>query len=314
MTRATPQAQRGVVAILFAVLIVSLCAVYAASLAWDSTLDARRSASLYWREQAVLVAVGAENWVGDILMTDLEDTETDHFGEFWALDLPPLPVDGAGITGELSGSLEDLQGRFNVNNLVDSTGRVDAEALEQFQRLLTVLEIDPRLAGIAADWIDADVEPSFPDGAEDPLYTGLAPAYRTANLPLSDASEFAALDGMGAEDMARLKPHIVALPGVTRINVNTATAAVLRSLDERIDAGAAERLIEERTEGGFADYQASFAGLVEPELIPRLGETSDFFRLRAVVRIGTARITMYSLLQRGTQSGVTPILRTLGTD
>ncbi|MEO0998651.1 MAG: type II secretion system minor pseudopilin GspK, partial [Pseudomonadota bacterium] len=185
MRRPPPRAQRGVVAILFAVLIVALCAVYSASLAWDSTLDARRSASLYWREQAVLVAVGAENWVGDILMTDLNDTETDHFGEFWALDLPPLPVDGAGITGELSGSLEDLQGRFNVNNLVDSTGRVDPEALAQFQRLLTVLEIDPRLAGIAADWIDADVEPSFPDGAEDPVYTGLAPAYRTANLPLS---------------------------------------------------------------------------------------------------------------------------------
>ena len=308
------QSQRGVVAVMFAVLIVALCTLYAVNLAWDSTLDARRSASLYWREQSVLVALGAEDWVTDILKTDHAETETDHLGEIWALDLPPLPVDGAGLVGEVSGRIEDVQGRFNINNLLDGNGRIDQEALEQFQRLLETLEIEPSYAGITADWLDSDSEPAFPDGAEDTVYTGLVPPYRTANQGLTSISELAAIDGMQPEIFERLKPHITALPSTTLINVNTATPAVLQSLDPRLESGDVERLVEERAEAGFEDYQASFDGLVEPELLPRLGETSDYFRLQAVVRIGTVRVTMYSLLHRGAQGEVTAVLRSFGTE
>ena len=310
----SPARQRGVVALLFAVLIVALCTIFAVSLAWDSTLDARRSASLYWREQSVQVALGAEDWIGEILKTDQADTETDHFGEIWALELPPLPVDGAGLVGDVSGRIEDLQGRFNVNTLVDSSGQTDPAALERFVRLLQALDIDPKFAGLAADWIDTDQTPAFPDGAEDPVYTGKTPPYRAANQLLTHASELALLEGMEPEILERLRPHIVALPEATFVNVNTATPPVLMSLDDRIDATVAEQLVEERAEGGFADYQATFGPLVAPDMLPSLGETSSYFRLRSVVRIGTVRITMYSLLHRGAQGEVTTILRSFGTE
>ena len=217
------------------------------------------------------------------------------------------------MQGELFGVIEDLQGRFNINNLVDQNGEIDELALEQFRRLLLVLELDPRIAGIAADWIDANQEAGFPDGAEDAIYTGFIPAYRTPNLPITHATEFAALEGMDKESFDILAPHIVALPGRTGINVNTATAAVLQSLDENLTASDVESLISERENGGFADLQNTFSTLVAPEVLPQLEETTSYFQLRLVVQIATVRIIYFSTLQRGATGQVVPILRSLGT-
>lgn len=300
--------QRGV-ALITAILIMAMVASIAAGLAWDNALDVRRTMVALHRDQAIQVAMGAENWVASILRDDLADTQTDHLGEIWAQDLPPFPIDG----GELWGRIEDLQGRFNVNNLIDQNGTVDQESLEQFQRLLSSLDLDVRLAGIAADWIDGDRQASFPDGAEDPIYTGFTPPYRPPNRMLSSVSELAAIEGMDKSIMDILAPHIVALPGRTPVNVNTATAAVLQSLDENISIADVDRLIAEREDGGFADIQNSFSAIVKPDVLNSLDETSGYFQLMVVARIDTVRITYYSLLWRDANGNVAPILRSLGT-
>jgi len=307
-----PCRQRGV-ALITAILITALVSSVALNLAWDNALDLRRTMTLLYRDQAVQVAMGAESWVQSILGDDLAETETDHLGEIWASELPGLPVQSDVVQGELFGVIEDLQGRFNINNLVDQNGEIDELALEQFRRLLLVLELDPRIAGIAADWIDANQEAGFPDGAEDAIYTGLIPAYRTPNLPITHATELAALEGMDKESFDILAPHIVALPGRTGINVNTATAAVLQSLDENLTASDVESLISERENGGFADLQNTFSTLVAPEVLPQLEETTSYFQLRLVVQIATVRIIYFSTLQRGATGQVVPILRSLGT-
>ncbi len=299
---------------MFAMLIVALCTLYAVSLAWDTTLDVRRTTNLLWREQAAQVALGAEQWVGMILRQDAEESDTDHLGEIWAQRLPPLPVDGAGMSGEIAGGLTDLQGRFNINNLLNAEGVIDEASLEQFRRLLLALGLQPALAGAVADWLDADTQPLFPDGAEDGEYTGRVPPYRSANIFVVSASELAAVSGMDADSFRILRPHVTALPGRTTVNVNTATPAVLQSLDENLTAADAERLLSEREDGGFVDVTASFSSVVPPEVLNTLGESTNYFRLESVVRIGTVRLTMYSLLQRGPQGDVSPILRTFGTE
>jgi len=308
----TPVRQRGV-ALITAILITALVSSVALNLAWDNALDMRRTMTLLYRDQAVQVAMGAESWVSSSLRADLEETDTDHLGEIWASELPGLPVQSDVVQGELFGEIEDLQGRFNVNNLVDQNGEVDELALEQFQRLLLALELDPRFAGIAADWIDANREAAFPDGAEDAIYTGFIPAYRTPNLSITNATELAALEGMDKESFDVLAPHIVALPGRTGINVNTATAPVLQSLGENLSASDVESLIAERENGGFADMQNTFSTLVAPEILPQLEETTSYFQLRLVVQIATVRIIYFSTLQRGATGQVVPILRSLGT-
>ncbi len=297
------------VALITAMLITALASLVAANLAWDNALDVRRTMVLLNNDQAVQVALGAESWVVGILHQDLQDSDTDHLGEIWAIQLPGFPIEG----GDVTGTIQDLQGRFNINNLIDENGRIQTESLEQFRRLLNALGIDTRFAGIAADWIDSDVEASFPDGAEDAIYTGILPPYRSPNQSLTSASELAALEGMDRQSFKVLRPHITALPGRTNINVNTATGAVLQSLDEKMSATDVERLLAERETAGFADIQTAFSSLVAPDVLNTLEESTNYFQLKVVVRIDTVRVTLYSVLQRGPQGNVTPILRSFGT-
>lgn len=297
------------VALITALLISALAAMVATNLAWDNALDVRRTTVMLHRDQAMQIALGAESWLISILHQDLEDTQTDHLGEIWAQELPGLPIEG----GEVSGRVVDLQGRFNINNLIDENGEVQPEALEQFRRLLAALELDPKLAGVTADWLDANQEPQFPDGAEDAIYTTVVPPYRTPNRMLTSVSELAAVEGMNKEAFEVLAPHITALPGKTTINANTATPAVLQSLDENLTAGDVQSLLSERAEGGFANVQTAFSSVVSPDVVNSLSGATNYFQLQVVVEIGNVRLTLYSLLQRTPQGSVTPILRSFGT-
>ena len=297
------------VALITALLIMALVATMTYTLEWNNSLDLRRTVVMLNRDQAVQVALGAESWMQSILRQDLADSSTDHLGEIWASELPGLPIDG----GEIFGQIEDLQGRFNLNNLIDANGEIDQPSLEQFQRLLLALDLDPRFAGIAADWIDADQNAAFPDGAEDAIYTGMTPPYRTANRPLTSASELGAIEGINKATLDLLLPHVVALPGRTGINVNTATPAVLQSLDPGITMADVEGLLGQREDGGFTDIGRSFSGIVDPAVLNQLEESTSFFQLKVVVRIDTVRITYFSILERGPRGDVTPILRSLGT-
>ena len=303
--------KRGV-ALITAMLITALTGSLAAGLSWDNALDVRRTMVMLYRDQAIQVAVGSEGWVRTILKDDAENSENDHLGEIWATEIPALPIEAEAVQGTIYGKIEDLQGRFNINNLLDGNGEIDEPSFEQFERLLAALGLDIRLAGVTADWLDSDQTASIPDGAEDDLYTGFTPAYRTANQSLANVTELAALDGMDRASFEILLPHVTALPGRTQINVNTATSAVLQSLGPNISVGDAEGLIQQREEGGFVDFSNVFAPLVAPELQQWISETSSYFQLKAVVQIDTVRITLFTTLYRG-GAQVTPILRSLGT-
>jgi len=295
------------VALITAMLVTALATAVATGLMWDTSLDMRRTTVLLYRDQAVQVALGAENWLELILKQDLQDNQTDHLGEIWAAELPGLPIDG----GEIYGTVEDLQGRFNLNNLIGPDGQVDKDSVKQFEQLLAALGLDPRFASLAADWIDADQDPGFPNGAEDPIYTGFVPPYRTPNHMLTSASELAALEGMDKATLDVLLPNVTALPGRTEINANTATAAVLQSLDESITPADVEGLLALRADAGFPDLADAFAAT--PDVIPLLSESTRFFQLKVIVRIDTVRITYFSMLERSPNGDVTPILRSIGT-
>ena len=303
------------VALITALLLTTLAGSVAAGLAWDNALDVRRTMVMLHRDQAIQVAVGSEGWVRTILRDDAIQTQTDHLEEVWATDIPALPIDSENVQGQIYGKLEDLQGRFNVNNLIDSNGQVDQPYLEQYQRLLVALALDPAIADATVDWLDPDQNETIPNGAEDPMYTGFVPAYRTADRPISNITELAAINGMDRISFEILLPHVTALPGRTAINVNTASVQVLQSLGPNIDLSTAEGLVEVREGGGFADISGTFAPLVAPDLAQTgFSETSEFFQLKAVVQIDTVRVSLFTVFHRVSGSGeVTPILRSLGT-
>ena len=213
--------QRGV-ALITAVLIVALATILAINVTFRGMVDQRRSATLFALDTAYEVALGAEAWAADFLRKDAQESQTDHLGETWAKPLPPLPV-GEGI-GVVEGRLEDMQGRFNINSLVVPDRRHHESRCRQAARATSrhAVEIEPSWATAIADWIDSDVNPGFPDGAEDSAYTGEDPPHLAANMPITRVSELMVLPGFGVERFRKLQPFISALPVDAKLNVCTA--------------------------------------------------------------------------------------------
>lgn len=309
-----PQRQRGV-AVLTAMLVVTIGTILAVNLMWQATLDIRRAEAALAADQGLLFVQGAEAWGADILRQDLVDSpDSDHLGEIWAVELPPLPVESGAVIGTITGRIEDLQARFNLNNLIRPDGSEDEIARQQFERLLTLLEVDPSLAGAVVDWLDADAEVRFPNGGEDPTYATLEPPYHTPNTMITTPSELMAVAGFDRATYLKVAPYVTVLPIGTRINVNTAPPVVIASLSESIDLSMATSLVEERGGADFQDIDAVFEGLVEPEMLQRIDGVSEHFLLTATVTLGTNQLTMRSVLQRDPSGLTRALFRSLGVE
>ncbi len=299
------------VAVLTAMLVVTVGTILAVNLMWQAQLDQRRTAAALAADQGLMYAQGAEAWAADILRQDLVDSPTgDTLGEIWATEIPPLPVEG----GYIAGRLEDLHGRFNLNNLVNGNGAADELALRQFERLLALLGLDPALGTAVVDWLDPDSDARFPNGGEDADYGATDPQYRTANVSVTSPSELMAVTGFDAENYRSIAPYVTALPIGTRLNLNTAPAPLLASLSDELDLAMAASLVEERGTAGFTDVETVFAELLPPEMLVRVGVDSEHFLLTATVVLGRTQLTMRSVLQREPSGLTRALFRSLGTE
>lgn len=305
--------QRGV-ALITAIVLVAIATILAVHIGTRAALDLRRTAGLVALDQGWHVALGAEAWAAEVLSDDLDDSETDHLAEAWAQPLPGLPVDG----GELRGALEDMQGRFNLNNLIDENRAPDDTGIARFERLLLLVGAQPRWARIMADWLDEGTVPGIPEGAEDSTYLSQNPPYRAANGIVATTTEMMALPGMTREEFERIRPYVAALPVGTAINLCTAKAPVLAALVEGgTDFGNEELLAANRRDGCFptrADLQATLDGAAWLALEGSVSERSDWFRAVTAVRIGTSELTLYSLIERNGPTAIRTVLRSTGTE
>ncbi len=334
MRRAGPRRQRGV-ALIIALILVALATILATKLTFDGWLERRRTQGVLAAEQALHFGLGAEALAADAL-TQSANNQQVTLNQPWAQPTQPLPLtppndpEGEPI-GTLQGALEDLEGRFNLNNLGavinGPTGtEPDPLPLEQFQRLLVSLNLEPKWAGIARDWITATDVASSPDGAKDAVYTSQTPPYRTGEWPMLSPSELMNLPGFGADRYRKLAPYVTALPGTAvKVNICTASAFVLESIAKGLNgeySGSPDLLVTERKTGCFPEPQA-FQRIVagaDPKNAAAIqnrvyGDKSTYFRLTTRVTLGTTDFTLYSLLKVTSSGGgkVTTLLRTFGT-
>lgn len=296
---ACPAKRQQGVALITALLIVVLASIIASSMLTTQNIGIHRSGNLFLGEQAWWYAIGAENWATQVLKRDREDSEYDHEGENWAQTMDYLPVDG----GFLSGALSDAQGRFNLNNLV---GAKPEEAAKQFERLLNLIEgVDPYgvqvIVQSTRDWVDSDIEARFPEGAEDDYYQGLEMPYRTPNRPFTSVSEMLLVRGVDRDIYRVIQPFLTALPPDTPVNVNTASPEVIASLAEEVTLQEAASLVAMREDEPYEDPQAFLsqevlAGRAIDANAVSVG--SHYFLLQSSATVGTARVTLYSLLFR----------------
>jgi general secretion pathway protein K len=294
--------QRGV-ALLVAILLVALGTILAAAVAYENAMTARRGTATYAFDEALLIGEGAEALAAYGLRQIYQSDPTHIYpGQGWDKAVGPIEV----VPGVmLEASLEDLQGRFNLNNLVKPDGTPDITQVNAFVHLLAMLGLEPKWAGYLIDWIDVDIVPQNPDGAEDSVYMGQTPPYRTPNRYITSTTELLALPGFGRDRYLKLAPYVAALPQGTSINVCTAAGPVLDAFlgSGHSEFGAnQEQLLQSRanTSGCFptlANYQAAFDPKVWTGGASRMfRETSNYFRLSSFITIGSAEFNLYSLL------------------
>lgn len=307
MSPAGAKRQRGV-AIITALLIVTIAATVSISISTRLQLDVRRTANLIAQDQAQFYLLAAEEWSQRILRQDKKDSSIDSLDESWAFQLPPLPVDG----GSIQGTITDLHACINVNALVHN-GAVDAVTQTRLSQLFNNLGVSSNLTQAIVDWIDGDLETTNPNGAEDGYYLNLPAPYRTANTPLRSISELRLIKGFeDNKTYALVKPYLCAfiINGDIAINVNTASAEVLQSLSTDMTKNLTADIISHRAEEPFNDIK-EFTKFAELDTIIRdttkLTTSSDYFLLRTQAIIGQANKVMYSVIYRDA-SGKTKVL------
>lgn len=308
--------ERGV-ALITVLLVVAIVTVVSATMVARQQLSIRASSNQMQARQAWHYALGGEALARAMLARDLRGgangetgTAVDHLLEPWAQPLPAFEID----QGEILVRIEDLAGRFNLNDLLRDQ-QPNTAAVEQFRRLLLRLQIGAPYAERLLDWIDPDQQPSGEYGAEDNAYLALDPPYRNAGRRLYDLSELRLLLDMREEDFQRLAPYVAALPPGVPLNVNTASAMVLSSLSDNLSLGAAESLVELRR---AAPFRNSAAFLAQPAMAgttlqgTALAVGSQFFQATSEVRVGDRRLALVSLLQREQDGSVRVLARNLG--
>jgi len=316
--RLAPRHQRGI-AMLVAILLVAIATILAASIGFNSAMAARRGTAALALDQSVLVAEAAEALAAYALREDIKaSNKEDHAHEQWGQPVGPVEV-LPGIT--LEAYLEDATSRFNLNSLVGPDDKVDEVALAQLERLMQMVNVEPKWASMIADWIDPDTYP-LQDGAEDSAYAAQDPPYHPPNTYITSVSELLALPGFGRERYQRLAPYVTALPRDATINTCTAAGPVLDALigEGHAEFGVdAERLAKDRESGCFPtldQFEQSFGG--DPaawnDVSQRVSQTSKYFRLTSIVTIGTAEFALYSLLQRDDSRQVRLLMRSFTPD
>lgn len=310
------------VALITALLITALVTVAAVAMATRQQLDIRRTGNLMEAGQAWQYALGVEAWARQILAADDASRDTlDYLKDLWAAPIPALPVEG----GSVQGSVEDLQGRFNLNNLLKPDGQPDPAQEKILQNLLgrvaltdTELNLGPYLVDALVDWQDRNMDVYRTGGAEDGDYLGLTPPYRAANRAMVSPSEMLAVAGFSARAVAKLTPLVAALPasaGPVKVNVNTAPEMVLLSLDAQLTPPMVQQIAAYRKKTPFdsaVDFtqylKREFDITVDPNLVD---VKSEYFLVNALASIGRGKVQLYSLLKRSNNK-VATLQRSIG--
>ncbi|MCK7548357.1 type II secretion system minor pseudopilin GspK [Marinobacter koreensis] len=309
--------ERGV-ALIMVLLALALVVMLAAGMTRQLNIRVFKAGHYLAQQQGYSIALGAEAFARRILTRDFEDDKDDNamvdsLDEVWASNSAILPLDENGV---VEVQIDDLGGRFNLNDLVTASGQVDTLAKDRFSRLLQALGINGISADTLVDWIDANDQTISAYGAEDGQYLMADPGYRAANQPFTSVTELRLVQGMTEEIYQALKPYVAAVPvsGVG-INVNTASGPVLQSLHEKLSESDIQSVLKKREEQPFENVQDFLAlpefaglGLTAAELTVQ----TRFFEVVSRITYDNRVVTMVSTVFRNGEGKVRTISRDTG--
>jgi general secretion pathway protein K len=227
-------------------------------------------------------------------------------------------------------AVTEENGLLNVNRLKGADGQFDRRHVEQFLRLIDVVnrqQKDLPLIGYGIvpaviDWVDGDDEITcLPfvqrdnTGAENDDYQMGTPPRSCRNGPVDSLDELLWVRGMTPEGFGRLRPYLTCV-GDGKIDINAAPKAVLQSLSEQIDAALAEMIVRQRKLKPFKSL-AELGGIPgmtdnicrDIQSLITAGLAERFYRVRSQGNTQDHRCTMEAELRRNTQAGTVDILQ-----
>lgn len=313
-----PRKQRGV-ALITAILVMAIATTAAVQMVYRQQLDIRRTQNVLAHDQAYTAALAAEGVIRLVLTRSIAKSKRPIRQE--DLDQVSAKFRDFSYWGvNFSLQVQDLQGRFNLNNLV-ADGKASEPHVKQLRRLAGLVggdDVSIKLNGnytdldqALVDWIDGNVQAQIPGGAEDDFYSRTVGRYRTANQPMAGASELRLVLQMHTGNKTKLaetwyralRPYVTALPRDTTVNVNAASPEILASLLPDGSMKDAEQAVEERRKEAYTgvdDFLKRNPAFDTDKLDPSmLGTESDFYLAVVHTRMARANVTLYSVLQRG---------------
>ncbi|WP_297774252.1 type II secretion system minor pseudopilin GspK [uncultured Roseovarius sp.] len=293
------------IALLNALIMVAAISAVATGLMLRAETSRTRVEHLQISQQAALHLDAAEWLIDPVLRADWERDQTlDHLREGWSLVGFQAEIDRAQLTGTIS----DLQGRFNVNSLSDPT---DINAVQSFDRLLVALGLPPAIGREIAGYVQARGPALAAEYSSRPL------PLRPAGAPLERIESLRLVNGVTDADYLRLSPYVSALPPGTGLNVNTAPAEVLDAVLPATNLAGVARLIADRglvPFGNRGDFAERAERLLHPRIIsqaqpPKGGFTvsSGWFEARFSVLLDNRIQSRILTVQRSALNGATTI-------
>jgi general secretion pathway protein K len=270
--------QQAGIALIIVMLVIVVLTILAAGFAVAMKVEIKLARNAQSESEMFLLA-----WSGVELARYVIGQQANIPGESSFHALNQKWAGGPGGTNDLLAdiSLENVQlgrGSFTVR-IADAERKLNLnstrpEVLEQALRKLGVDALDvPMIIHSIEDWRDPDQNTQL-NGAESDYYLSLDPPYVAKDGPIDDISELLLVRGVtddlywgwGNERTARSGfPRVVSRdpsgglvelfttsPGAVRVNINTASAAVLRLLPG-IGDHLAESIVEERAGSDLVD-------------------------------------------------------------
>lgn len=354
------QKQAGVVLIIVILAIVLMVTLLAIMIE-DQHIFIRRLGNQKVSEQGYQYTQGLNAWAERVLNDD-QNRAIDHLEEKWAkfgrpeeeleegesdsfsLDRSTVAAENEeeeeeatidfGIDG-LEVSIDDLQGRFNLNNLAVKEPQAANGQRRIFLNLLGLLEIGEfderdRLHGALVDWIDENDARSS-NGVESGHYGSKRTPYFAADQKLTSIGELRFVEGFNQEIINKLRPFVSVLPVENaKININTTTVEVLSSLNNATvtDTGSVTAFLAQREQPEFQgfsqinDAETAIIGAsitpAQPAFVQGMTQVnSQFFQINAKVMLGDNVFCMKSLVLResaGPDGGTTPKVSVLSRE
>jgi general secretion pathway protein K len=227
----TGKRQRGValISVLFLVVILTLLVSQLLTQGWQ---DIERTQWLNEQAQAYQYAIAGEQMTRQLLHRDFEELK--------AKQLTHTPVPGPvrhfrPDNGDIIVQLIDLQGRINLNNLLQD------DYAELPRRFLTEVMQQPSLIPLLADWLDGDFV-TRAGGAEDDYYLSQQMPLRTANRPLGHPSEISIFGQSGMAGTLEYNRWLTALDKPTALNINSMEPQLATLLNPQLSPAQLETI------------------------------------------------------------------------